>query len=66
MGVLITPWRWHIFSIPLKAGQWISAESCELDDVFPPDDIGSGPYTPFITYIPYTIAVVLVIKINSF
>ena len=37
-------------SIPLKAGRGISAETCGLDDVFPPDDLGSGPCTPFIIY----------------
>ena len=37
-----------------------------LDDVFPPDDIGSGLYTPFIICIPYIIATFLVIKIDSF
>ena len=30
-------------SIPLKAGRGISAETCGLDGVFPPDDLGSGP-----------------------
>ena len=41
---------------PLKAGRGISAETCGLDDMFPPDDLGSGPCTPFIIYIPYIIA----------
>ena len=59
-------WRWHIFSIPLKVGQGIIAETCGLDDVVPPDDLGSGPCTPFIIYMPDTIAVFLVIKINIF
>ena len=43
-------WRWHILSIPLKAGQGIGAETCRLDDVLPPDDFGSGSYTPFIVW----------------
>ena len=30
------------------AGQWISAKACGLDDVFPPDDHGSGPYTHIV------------------
>ena len=29
-----------------------------------PDDLGSGPYTPFIIYIPYIIAALYVIKIS--
>ena len=36
--------------------------TCGLDDVFPPDDLGSGPCTPFITYMPYIIAAIQVIK----
>ena len=32
----------HGAGIPLKAGRWISAETCGLDDVFPPDDLGSA------------------------
>ena len=36
-------WHWHILSIPLTTGRGTSAESCGLDDVFPPDDIGSRP-----------------------
>ena len=46
----------HILSIPLEAGQGISAETCGLDDAFPPHDLGSGSYTPFVIYIPYIIA----------
>ena len=42
----------------LKAGRGRSAETCGLDDVFPPDDLGSGPYNPFIIYIPYIIAAI--------
>ena len=51
MGVSLLPWLWHMLSIPLEAGWGISAETCGLDekrDVFPPDDLGSGPYTQFI------------------
>ena len=62
----LLPWRWHILSIPLKAGRGISAETCGLDDVFPPDHLGSGPCTPFIIYIPHIIAAFLIIKIYSF
>ena len=51
MGVSILPWRWHILSIPLEAGRGISAEICGLDEVFPIDDIGSGPYTQFIILV---------------
>ena len=35
--------HWHILSIPLTTGQGTSAETCGLDDVFPPDDLGSRP-----------------------
>ena len=62
----LLPWHWHNLSIPLKAGRGISAETCRLDGVFPPDDLGSGSCTPFIIYIPQIIAAFLVIKINSF
>ena len=41
---------------PIRSRSRISAETCGLDDVFPPDDLGSDPYTPFIIYIPYIIA----------
>ena len=37
------PWRWHILSIPLTTGRGTSAETCGLDDVFPPYDLGSRP-----------------------
>ena len=56
----VLQWRWHIISIPLKSGRGVSAETCGLDDVFPPDDLGSGPCTPFIIYIPYIMAALLV------
>ena len=36
-------WCWHILSIPLTTGRGTSAETCGLDDVFPPDDLGSRP-----------------------
>ena len=32
----------------VTAGRGISAETCGLDDVFPPDDLSSGPYTQSI------------------
>ena len=32
----------------IEAGRGISAKTCGLDDVFPPDDIGSSLYTQFI------------------
>ena len=31
----------------LEADRRTSAETCGLDDVFPPDDLGSGLYTSF-------------------
>ena len=43
VGVWSLPWRWHILSIPLTTGRGTSAETCGLDDVFPPDDLGSRP-----------------------
>ena len=55
-------WRWYIPSIPLEAGHGTSAQTCGLNDMFPPDDFVSGPYAPFIIYIPYIIATILVIK----
>ena len=42
-GSLIAPMRWHILSIPLTTSPGTSAETCGLDDVFPPDDLGSRP-----------------------
>ena len=45
VGVWSFPWRWHNLSIPLKTVRGTSAETCGLDDVFPPDDddLGSRP-----------------------
>ena len=43
VGVWSLPWRWHILSIPLTTGRGTGAETCELDDVFPPDDLCSCP-----------------------
>ena len=43
VGVWSLPWRCHILSIPLTTGRGTSAETCGLEDVFPPDDIGSRP-----------------------
>ena len=40
MGVWSLPWHWHILSIPLPTGR---GTTCGLDDVFPPDDLGSRP-----------------------
>ena len=37
------PWSWHILSFPLTIGRGTSTETCGLDDVFPPDDLGSRP-----------------------
>ena len=41
VGVSSLPWHWHILSIPLTTGRGTSAETCRLDDVFPPDDLGA-------------------------
>ena len=43
VGVWSLPWRWHILSIPLTTGRGTGAETCGLDDVFPPDELGSRP-----------------------
>ena len=43
VGVWSLPWGWHILSIPLRTGRGTSAETCGLDNVLPPDDIGSRP-----------------------
>ena len=43
VGVWSLSWRWHILSIPLTTGWGTSAETCGLDNVFPPDDLGSRP-----------------------
>ena len=43
VGFWSLPWRWHILSIPLTTGRGTSAETCGLDDVFPPDGLGSRP-----------------------
>ena len=40
VGVWSLPWHWHILSIPLTTGQGTSADTCGLDDVFPPDRAG--------------------------
>ena len=59
------PWHWHILSIPLTTGRGTSAETCWLDDVFPPDDLGSHPEALcwyiciyIWMYIPYTSSVI--------
>ena len=43
VGVWSLPWRWHILSIPLTTGRRTGAETCGLDDVFPPEDLCSRP-----------------------
>ena len=61
VGVWSLPWRWHILSIPLKTGRGTSAETGGLDDVFPPDDLGSSPDAVLIYInmcIPYTSSVI--------
>ena len=44
-GSLITPKTRHILCILLKADQGTNAETCGVDDVFPPDSINSGQET---------------------
>ena len=41
VGVKLLPWYWHILPFLLEAGWATSTETCGLDDVFPPDDLGS-------------------------
>ena len=43
----------------------ISAKTSGKGDVFTPDDLVSGLCNPFIIYIPYIIAAIVVIRINS-
>ena len=50
-GSLITPWRCHILSIPWEAGRGLSTKTYGLGDMFPPDDLGSGPYSQFIIWV---------------
>ena len=47
VGVWSLPWRWHILSIPLTTSRGTGAETCGLDDVFPPDDLCSHPEALF-------------------
>ena len=68
VGVWSLPWRWHILSIPLTTGRGTGAETCELDDVFPPDDICSRPedlhslyefcYRTFLRFYTYNRSVI--------
>ena len=67
MGVLNTPMALAHPLHPIKRrSRNKRRKTCGLDDVFLPDDLGSGPCTPFIIYIPHIIAAFLVIKISSF
>ena len=53
-------------SIPSEASRGIHVEICGLDDVFPPNDIGSGLYTQFIIVcIPCIKAVIIVIELSA-
>ena len=45
VGVWLLSWRWQILPILLIASRGISAETCGLGDVFPPDDLFSRPET---------------------
>ena len=63
VAVWSLPWRWHILSIPLTTGRGTSAETCGLDDVLPPDDLGSRPealcwYIFIYICIPYMSSVI--------
>ena len=48
VGVWSLPWRWHILFIPMTTGRGTGAETCGLDDVFPPDDLCSRPVNIYI------------------
>ena len=66
MGVWLLPWRWRVLPIPLETGRGIGAKTCGLEDVFPPDDLGSGLYTQrIIIYMSCIIAALYVIEISS-
>ena len=59
VGVWLLPWCWHVLSIPLTTGRGTSTETRGLDDVFPPDVLGSHPETLYLYIyiymcIPYT------------
>ena len=43
VAVWSLPWHWHILSIPLTTGRGTSAETCELDGVFPDHDLCCRP-----------------------
>ena len=43
VGVWSLPWLWHILSFPLTTSWGTGAETCGLDDVFPPDGLCSCP-----------------------
>ena len=51
MGALITPMALARPFHPIRIRSMNRRRTCMLDDVFPPDDLGSGPKTPFIIYI---------------
>ena len=48
MGVLITPMAQAHPPHPIKVGRGISAKTCGLDDVFPPDDLNSDKVLHFL------------------
>ena len=50
-GSFITPMGLALPLLPLEAGRGISAETCGLEDVFLPDDLGSGPYIMYYNCI---------------
>ena len=66
VGVWSFPWRWHIRSILSMTGRGISAETCGLDDVFPPDDLCSRPGTLshyiFIYTYAFLIRVLVIVR----
>ena len=66
MGVLITPMALAHPLHPIKSRSRNKRQNLWVGCVFPPDDLDSGPGTPYIIYIPHIIAAFLVIKINSF
>ena len=42
------PWCRHILSFPIKSGRGKGTETCGMDDVFPPEDLSSGPDTIYV------------------
>ena len=62
----LLPWRWHIVSILLNAGRGLSAETCGLDDVFPPEDLGSCPEPLYMCIYRFAYAISICFCLYSY